>query len=162
MSDTMSTAFADPAKYDLYDCKQLETERKTPRQPRRGSAGADGEGRNRRCRPCGGRSSPIATNTFRSADKPDLRKTPGSAASATRCLPRPTPAVTHRQIPEWRSRPPNPRSLRARAGRSTRISLHSPKPTVANSTAQSLHNHSPPRLTGHVNRTGQIRFARSG
>jgi hypothetical protein len=29
MSDTLSTAFADPAKYDLYDCKQLETERKT-------------------------------------------------------------------------------------------------------------------------------------
>src|SRR5205823_14716550 len=28
MSDTISTAFADPAKYDLYDCKQLETERK--------------------------------------------------------------------------------------------------------------------------------------
>jgi hypothetical protein len=28
MSDSMSTAFADPAKYDLYDCKQLETERK--------------------------------------------------------------------------------------------------------------------------------------
>ena len=28
MSDTMSTAFADPAKYELYDCKQLETERK--------------------------------------------------------------------------------------------------------------------------------------
>jgi hypothetical protein len=28
MSDTMSTAFADPAKYDLYDCKQLEAERK--------------------------------------------------------------------------------------------------------------------------------------
>ena len=28
MSDGMSTAFADPAKYDLYDCKQLETERK--------------------------------------------------------------------------------------------------------------------------------------
>src|SRR5258705_10715063 len=28
MSDTLSTAFADPAKYDLYDCKQLETERK--------------------------------------------------------------------------------------------------------------------------------------
>lgn len=27
MSDNMSTAFADPAKYDLYDCKQLETER---------------------------------------------------------------------------------------------------------------------------------------
>ena len=24
----MATAFADPAKYDLYDCKQLETERK--------------------------------------------------------------------------------------------------------------------------------------
>jgi hypothetical protein len=24
----MSTAFADPAKYQLYDCKQLETERK--------------------------------------------------------------------------------------------------------------------------------------
>ena len=24
----MSPAFADPAKYDLYDCKQLETERK--------------------------------------------------------------------------------------------------------------------------------------
>jgi len=29
MSDTMSTAFADPAKYELYDCKQLETERKS-------------------------------------------------------------------------------------------------------------------------------------
>src|SRR5262245_5543855 len=28
MSDSMSLAFADPAKYDLYDCKQLETERK--------------------------------------------------------------------------------------------------------------------------------------
>jgi hypothetical protein len=28
MSDSMSTAFADPAKYDLYDCKQLEPERK--------------------------------------------------------------------------------------------------------------------------------------
>ncbi len=28
MSDTISPAFADPAKYDLYDCKQLETERK--------------------------------------------------------------------------------------------------------------------------------------
>jgi hypothetical protein len=28
MGDSMSTAFADPAKYDLYDCKQLETERK--------------------------------------------------------------------------------------------------------------------------------------
>ena len=29
MSDTISPAFADPAKYDLYDCKQLETERKS-------------------------------------------------------------------------------------------------------------------------------------
>jgi hypothetical protein len=29
MSDSMSTAFADPAKYDLYECKQLEAERKT-------------------------------------------------------------------------------------------------------------------------------------
>jgi hypothetical protein len=29
MSDGMTAAFADPAKYDLYDCKQLETERKT-------------------------------------------------------------------------------------------------------------------------------------
>jgi hypothetical protein len=28
MSDTVSTAFADPAKYELYDCKQLEAERK--------------------------------------------------------------------------------------------------------------------------------------
>jgi hypothetical protein len=28
MGDSMSTAFADPAKYDLYDCKQLEPERK--------------------------------------------------------------------------------------------------------------------------------------
>ncbi|MDP3691919.1 MAG: twin-arginine translocation pathway signal [Bradyrhizobium sp.] len=28
MSDGMSTAFADPAKYELYDCQQLETERK--------------------------------------------------------------------------------------------------------------------------------------
>jgi hypothetical protein len=28
MSEGMTSAFADPAKYDLYDCKQLETERK--------------------------------------------------------------------------------------------------------------------------------------
>jgi hypothetical protein len=28
VGDTMSTAFADPAKYELYDCKQLEPERK--------------------------------------------------------------------------------------------------------------------------------------
>jgi hypothetical protein len=27
MSDNMTSAFADPAKYDLYECKQLETER---------------------------------------------------------------------------------------------------------------------------------------
>jgi hypothetical protein len=29
MGDGMSSAFADPAKYDLYDCKQLEPERKS-------------------------------------------------------------------------------------------------------------------------------------
>lgn len=29
MSDSMTSAFADPAKYDLYDCKQLETARKS-------------------------------------------------------------------------------------------------------------------------------------
>ncbi|MBR1129899.1 twin-arginine translocation pathway signal [Bradyrhizobium iriomotense] len=29
ISETVAPAFADPAKYDLYDCKQLETERKT-------------------------------------------------------------------------------------------------------------------------------------
>jgi hypothetical protein len=28
VGDSMSSAFADPAKYDLYDCKQLEAERK--------------------------------------------------------------------------------------------------------------------------------------
>jgi hypothetical protein len=28
MSESMSPAFADPGRYDLYDCKQLETERK--------------------------------------------------------------------------------------------------------------------------------------
>jgi hypothetical protein len=28
MSDGLTTAFADPAKYDLYECKQLEAERK--------------------------------------------------------------------------------------------------------------------------------------
>ena len=28
VGDSVSTAFADPAKYELYDCKQLETERK--------------------------------------------------------------------------------------------------------------------------------------
>src|SRR5207248_7091243 len=28
MSDSMTSAFADPAKYNLYDCKQLEAERK--------------------------------------------------------------------------------------------------------------------------------------
>ena len=27
IGDTVPSAFADPAKYDLYDCKQLETER---------------------------------------------------------------------------------------------------------------------------------------
>jgi hypothetical protein len=29
VGDSVSSAFADPAKYDLYDCKQLETERKS-------------------------------------------------------------------------------------------------------------------------------------
>ena len=29
MSDSMTVAFADPAKYELYDCKQLEAERKS-------------------------------------------------------------------------------------------------------------------------------------
>jgi len=29
MSESMTSAFADPAKYELYDCKQLETERRT-------------------------------------------------------------------------------------------------------------------------------------
>jgi hypothetical protein len=29
MSDSMTAAFADPAKYEFYDCKQLEAERKT-------------------------------------------------------------------------------------------------------------------------------------
>jgi hypothetical protein len=29
MGDSMTSAFADPAKYDLYDCKQLEPERKS-------------------------------------------------------------------------------------------------------------------------------------
>jgi hypothetical protein len=29
MSDSMLSAFADPAQYDLYDCKQLEGSRKT-------------------------------------------------------------------------------------------------------------------------------------
>ena len=29
MSDTISPAFVDPARYDLYDCKQLEPERKS-------------------------------------------------------------------------------------------------------------------------------------
>jgi hypothetical protein len=29
VSDTISPAFADPAKYELWDCKQLETERKS-------------------------------------------------------------------------------------------------------------------------------------
>jgi hypothetical protein len=28
VGDTVSSAFADPAKYDLYDCKQLQAERK--------------------------------------------------------------------------------------------------------------------------------------
>jgi hypothetical protein len=28
MGDSMTTAFADPAKYELYECKQLEPERK--------------------------------------------------------------------------------------------------------------------------------------
>ncbi|MGY3035071.1 hypothetical protein ACVIIV_004241 [Bradyrhizobium sp. USDA 4354] len=28
MSETIAPAFADPAKYELYDCKQLESERK--------------------------------------------------------------------------------------------------------------------------------------
>jgi hypothetical protein len=29
MGDSITTAFADPAKYELWDCKQLEPERKT-------------------------------------------------------------------------------------------------------------------------------------
>jgi hypothetical protein len=29
MGDSVTSAFADPARYDLYECKQLETERKS-------------------------------------------------------------------------------------------------------------------------------------
>src|SRR5258708_13670275 len=29
MSDTLTSAFADPAKYDMYDCKQLQDVRKS-------------------------------------------------------------------------------------------------------------------------------------
>jgi hypothetical protein len=39
IGDSMTTAFADPAKYELYDCKQLETERK-----RLGTAIAENQG----------------------------------------------------------------------------------------------------------------------
>ena len=36
MSDTISPAFADPAKYDLYDCKQLEPSARASRpEPRK-------------------------------------------------------------------------------------------------------------------------------
>ena len=44
MGETISPAFADPAKYDLYDCKQLETERKSLATRDRGIAGPDVEG----------------------------------------------------------------------------------------------------------------------
>ena len=33
MSDSMLSAFADPAKYDLYECKQFEPERKNLATP---------------------------------------------------------------------------------------------------------------------------------
>jgi hypothetical protein len=39
MSDSMTAAFADPAKYDLYDCKQLQGERE-----RLGTRGAELQG----------------------------------------------------------------------------------------------------------------------
>jgi len=70
MSDTVGLAFADPAKYDLYNCKQLETERKTlatkaaelqaPSWP----------------------NSPIATITSPCADKRGSPRKPGSVTSA--------------------------------------------------------------------------------
>ena len=52
----MSTAFADPAKYDLYDCRQLETARKSLADRAGGVARTDGEGRNRGRRHGGGRT----------------------------------------------------------------------------------------------------------
>ena len=39
MSDGMSTAFADPARYQLYDCPQLEGERKSTGHAQRRVAG---------------------------------------------------------------------------------------------------------------------------
>ena len=140
----MSTAFADPAKYELYDCKQLETERKSL-----ASRGADLQGLMAKAE-TGVAGSVVAEVAYRNEIHLDPRtdpnswKTPGSAASAI--MPAGDPGRYRRASPGTAQPPAKSRSLRARAGRLLAISLHSPKPTVV-IPRRSHDDHSPPRLT---------------
>ena len=86
MGDSMSTAFADPAKYELYDCKQLEAERKSLANRAAENGGPDGEGPDRRRRSGGGRDSPIATKPSRSRARGNSPRRPGSS---NKCRPSP-------------------------------------------------------------------------
>ena len=127
MGDGMTAAFADPAKYELYDCKQLETERKNlaARQ-------ADLQGLMKKAETgAGGPSwpnSPIATNTSRCAASPILPRKPGSATSAS--------PARRRRVPPRRSRrssPPAPGARRRAALRPAYRRLHAPShPPVVN------------------------------
>jgi hypothetical protein len=81
MSDTVGLAFADPAKYDLYNCKQLETERKTLATKAAELQGLMAKAQTGVAGPVVA-ESPIATITSPCADKPGSPRKLGSVAGA--------------------------------------------------------------------------------
>ena len=86
MSDSVSLAFADPAKYDLYDCKQLEPERK-----RLADRSAELQGLMAKAETGAAalswRRSPIATSISPCAASPSLPSRPGRSNRCRETLP---------------------------------------------------------------------------
>ena len=104
-----STFFADPATFAMYDCKQLGRCARNLRETGRGTAGADGEGRDRRGR-IGHRRDRVPAG---------LRVEPGAAEVRQRGVATRTAATAQRKRPtrHLRGRRPawNPPPVAARA-----------------------------------------------
>ena len=91
MSDTISPAFADPAKYDLYDCKQLEPERKSLAARTAELQGLMTKAETGVAGPWW-RRWPIAMTTLRCADNRSWPKKPGRRTGARNSKPEARPA----------------------------------------------------------------------
>jgi len=116
MNENMTAAFADPAKYDLYDCKQLEAERKSL-----GEKIAELQGLISKAQTGTGpswRSLPIATTTSRCAGSRIMSRKPGARGGVARRRHRRPPRRTI-HLPLRRPRVPLTRSRPRRAARST-------------------------------------------